>query len=73
MTTRAATGTEVALDRRFRAARLWLVPRETANVRETPGMSLFWEEMLIDPPHSPERCPRGRNDHFVTCYGEMPA
>ncbi|MFJ5197607.1 hypothetical protein ACIQCQ_36870 [Streptomyces sp. NPDC088394] len=34
-------------------------------------MSLFWEEMVIDPPHSPERCPRGRNDHFATCYGEM--
>ncbi|MEU9546682.1 hypothetical protein [Streptomyces mirabilis] len=34
-------------------------------------MSLFWEEMVIDPPHSPERCPRGRNDHFATCYDEM--
>lgn len=34
-------------------------------------MSLFWEEMSIDPGHPPERCPRGRNAHFGICYDEM--
>lgn len=34
-------------------------------------MSLFWEEMAIEPPHSPERCPRGRNAHYGICYDEM--
>ncbi|WP_405816761.1 MULTISPECIES: hypothetical protein [unclassified Streptomyces] len=34
-------------------------------------MSLFWEELVIDPPHSAERCPQGRNTHFGNCYDEM--
>lgn len=34
-------------------------------------MSLFREEMAIEPPHSPERCPRGRNAHYGICYDEM--
>ncbi|MDQ1042124.1 hypothetical protein QFZ76_000360 [Streptomyces sp. V4I2] len=34
-------------------------------------MSLFWEELAIDPGHPAERCPRGRNAHFGICFAEM--
>ncbi|WP_328335737.1 MULTISPECIES: hypothetical protein [unclassified Streptomyces] len=34
-------------------------------------MSLFWEEMTIDPGHSAARCPRGSNAHYGVCYDEM--
>jgi len=34
-------------------------------------VSLFWEELMIDPGHPVERCPRGRNAHFGICFDEM--
>ncbi|MEV6886034.1 hypothetical protein [Streptomyces sp. NPDC051135] len=61
----------VAPDRDLCLATLRVLPREATYVQETPGMTLFWEELAIEPPHPAERCPRGRNEHYVACYAEM--
>ncbi|MFH9426268.1 hypothetical protein [Streptomyces sp. NPDC017529] len=71
MTTPTAAGAKVAPDRTSCSKQLKILPRETAYVQETPGMSLFWEEVSIEPGHPPERCPRGRDAHFGVCYAEM--
>lgn len=34
-------------------------------------MTLFWEDLVIDPKHSAERCPRDRNTHYGICYEEL--